>query len=184
MRIQLTPEQVAGKVRENNAKARGAIHKGQWRAAERARTFLVRATPKVDTGQLKASWRVDRGATIQLVNHAPHAGIIEAGARPHKVSMEGFYAIFRWAKRHGAGGPRGGGPKPIYRADVSYINGMPFAPEDVPAARLAMGIVRKLAKEGQKPTWYVKKSMKTIQAMTVQEVAKALSRAVGSKGNA
>ena len=181
MRIQLTPEQVAGKVRENTAKARKAIHKGQHRAAERARTFLVRATPKVDTGQLKASWRVHRGARIQLVNHAPHAGIIEGGARPHKVSMEGFYAIFRWAKRHGAGASASG-MKAIYRQDVTYINGMPFAPEDVPAARLAMGIVRKLAKEGQKPTWYVKNSMKTIQAMTAQEVAKALKRAVGSKG--
>lgn len=57
---------------------------------------LVAASP-VDTGLYAASWdmTVEEKAVI-VGNHAPYAGIIEYGARPHAVPIGPLLA---WAKR-------------------------------------------------------------------------------------
>lgn len=39
----------------------------------------------------------DGQVVMQLYNDAPHAGVIEVGAPPHKVSQAGFHKITRWA---------------------------------------------------------------------------------------
>lgn len=90
---------------------KSAIARGIRNGIRRGRTLLVQRTP-VDTGLLKASWR-DSGVRIEpggglmaeLWNDAPHAGIVEEGARPHSVSAAGRQAIYEWARRHfpGAG---------------------------------------------------------------------------------
>jgi hypothetical protein len=33
-------------------------------------------------------------------NDAPHIGVLECGARPHPVSLEGQRAIYEWVERH------------------------------------------------------------------------------------
>lgn len=85
-------------------KARGeqtptVLMAGMKLAAERGRTLLARETP-VDTGAMKARWRVASSPTeLALVNDAPYAGVVEGGARPHAVSLEGRYAIKLWFMR-------------------------------------------------------------------------------------
>lgn len=59
-------------------------------------------------GMMKNRLKVRRTATGAVVtDDAPHAGIIELGARPHPVSREGVEAIARWVKTklHAVSGP-------------------------------------------------------------------------------
>ena len=77
--------------------------------AMRGKAILQHRTP-VSTGRLKAAWRVRKGTrwanqygsgntNPEIQNSAPHAGIIEEGARPHPVSLEGIQSLTRWARR-------------------------------------------------------------------------------------
>ena len=81
----------------------GAVQKASIAAARRFQALLVRLTDDAgvtDTGALKNSWRAERtedGATV--FSDCPYAGIIELGARPHPVSIEGQAAIKGWAMR-------------------------------------------------------------------------------------
>ncbi len=75
-----------------------AMRAGIRLAAERARSLLASKTP-VDTGAMKARWRVSQGGTVEVVNDTPYAGVIEGGARPHGVSVEGRHAIKLWFMR-------------------------------------------------------------------------------------
>jgi hypothetical protein len=159
------------------------------RAAQRGRSYLVKRTP-VDQGQLKASWKTQVTATgeggdiaASIINGAPHAAIVEEGARPHPVSNEGFYAIFLWAKRHGVVGARrkfqrGGRTRIQGPQQVRIIRGFAFTDADVPTAELALGICRKIQKHGQEATYFVRDSMPALHEMATKELAKAMQKAM------
>lgn len=105
------------------------------RAADRGVDVLRSATP-VDQGEMIRAWRVIPRAdgSLLIKNDAPHAGIIERGARPHPVSEEGRLAIRDWAERHGF--------------------------DDPEAA--SWGIVNKIKKEGSRAHWILRDSKQVL----------------------
>jgi len=126
-------------------KATKAIEEGQAAAAQRGRTVLVRKTP-VDTGQMKGAWKAGKD---YIHNDAPHAGIVEKGARPHKVSRAGIESLTEWARRQ---------------------LGLP----DDQAKSVAWAVAKKLEKEGQKGTFFVEELTPKIAKMLQQEVERRL----------
>lgn len=77
-----------------------AVRAGLRDGAERGRTLMKRLTP-VDLHTMINAWEVHTqpyGASLD--NTAPHAGIIEGGARPHGVSKEGQASIREWVIRN------------------------------------------------------------------------------------
>lgn len=94
-----------------------------------------------DTGGYRAGFRRD-GSTV--INDAPHAGIIELGARPHPVSKEGVLAIAAWVRRklH---------PKDESGSVIMGKNGKPKKFGEDAALRIAYAIAENIKKFGQKP---------------------------------
>ena len=104
---------------------------------------------------LKAAWKERSGGTgartvLTVLNDAPYAGIVEHGARPHQVSLEGRAALAGWARRN--------------------IQGLKPG-EDWAVAE---GIARKLAAEGQKPTFFVRNELPNLNRDMVVEVERFL----------
>lgn len=97
--ITITPGQVPGIYRRETAKFRAAIEKAARSAARRLKVHLVARTNELgitDQGTYRAGFKVDDKT---VYNDAPHAGIVELGARPHPVSREGIEAIAAWVRR-------------------------------------------------------------------------------------
>ena len=142
-----------------------ALLRGSHRGAERARGLMVAKTP-TDTGELRGSWKVKRGSltgskrTVELavlVNSAPHAGIVERGARPHGVNRAGIQALSRWVRRH------------FPSSSESQQMGIVWA------------IVRKLKAKGQKPTHFVRNNKPEAERYLVAEIERALRAQAGKK---
>lgn len=100
----VTPDELSGVIRAlaestSEEDLRLAVLRGQ----ERGVTLLKRKSP-VDQGQYKNAWTAVEGK--QVLNMAPHAGIIERGAKPHKVSAEGREALAAWVRRVIRPGPQ------------------------------------------------------------------------------
>lgn len=174
-----------------------ALLRGSRRGAERARAIMVKRTP-TDQGQLRASWKVViRDGAAELINDAPHAGIVEMGARPHKVSAEGWAAIYEWVRRHPqlysgngrdeqgrfTGRRRGNSPTVAQLATQGPFRGL-----DPEISGITWAIVRKLNREGQKPTFFVLRSLDECRGVLVIEIERAIARAMaqgaGSTGGA
>ncbi len=181
----MSASQVATMIKRGNATIRAAAAKGAIRGAQRGRALMAKRTP-VDQGQLKASWRVitfgtasldKRGGGIakvilaELRNTAPHAGIVELGARPHKVSPEGWAAIYEWARRHFVEVSRGRDGQRRERR-IGGDTG-----EDQWLSELTWAIVKKIEREGQKPTYFVRDSLEALSEIMDVEVAKAVAAA-------
>ena len=100
------------------------------KAMRESKSYIKAKTPEV-TSELKGSWhyRVKmRGAV--LFNDAPYAAVVELGARPHSVSMEGIENIKMWAMEK-------------------------YGYSEKEATNVAFGYAKRLKKEGQKPTYFV-----------------------------
>ena len=134
-----------------DVKARGdSIKKAEKAAALRGRNHLVSITP-VDMGVMRAAWQVrDGGDGVEIENDAPHAGIIERGARPHKVSQAGREALADWARRKG------------------------IPEEEIPS--MVWGICKKLEAEGQRGLFLVKDSLHLFSGWLRAEVERAMGR--------
>jgi hypothetical protein len=176
-----------------------AIRKGTNRGAERARAVLVRRGPR-DQGQLRASWRVTKGTErrpawrvfrnldarlAELRNDAPHAGIVELGARPHPVSQEGIQALARWAMRNISFKTPTDNLRRARRVAVGPRELPRQGPRQRPkdrrfahALQIARAIAWKIRHEGQKPTYYVRDAMPLVVRVLDAEVQKALKRVV------
>ena len=157
LRINITPGKLPTALREREAATKRAIQAGIRSGAERGRGILVNETP-VDQGQLRASWKVRRavaGLEAILLNDAPHAGVIEAGARPHPVSAAGREAIANWAWRN--------------RRTLGIQTR-----ED--AVRVAWAIAAKIRREGQVGQFFVRKSLPAVGRALVHEVDRMLRR--------
>lgn len=96
--------QLPGVMAKGNLARLEAVARGNRSGARYGRTEHVKATPK-DMGMAKAAWKVYNtggitGLIAYIQNSAPYIGILEMGARPHPVSLEGQWAIYEWVERH------------------------------------------------------------------------------------
>ena len=148
-----SPEALGNELVKRHRKTSLLIAKAANLGAHRSRRRLVRRTP-VDTGQMKSAWRVAGRSTKSLatiINDAPHAGIIEGGARPHRVSKAGKLAIMRWAMRK-------------------------FGIDSVAAYAIATRVAFKLRKHGQKGQFIVRDVMDEIRDDLKKEMVKLLRK--------
>ena len=171
MPLIFTPEQLARRLRQDAGRLPGVVARGLHRAAHRGRALLVSLSP-VDTGQFKNAWRVlNRPPSLQppsIHNAAPHAGIIERGARPHAVSAEGREALRRWVRR-----VLGAELKLNLRAQSpgGRVRTRDF---EAQVESIVRGIVQKLARVGQKGHFLVEKNLDRLAEFARQEVEAAL----------
>lgn len=161
-----------GKVLATDDKTRRrAMHVGLRRAAHIGRGILVQQATnrgKIDRGQYRAAFRIVRehgaraldrrqGATYTILNDAPYAGVIELGARPHKVSEAGREAIREWVRRKVLG----------FSASE--------ADENAIVDEITMGIVKKLEIKGQQGTFIVRDSLPILRDVAAIEIRRAIS---------
>jgi hypothetical protein len=101
--IHIKPGQVGETLRKKDADIQNIVRKACRGAAMKLRTYLMKRTDDLkitDRGTYKNSFAVHTTRTgASVTNNAPHAGIVELGARPHKVSREGIDSIQGWVKR-------------------------------------------------------------------------------------
>lgn len=138
---------------------KAAVHTAANMAARRWREKLVDLhddADKVDTGQHRGSWKIeDTQRSVNVVNDAPYAGIIERGARPHPVSKEGVLTIAKWVQHK-------------------------FANFDEEAClRIAYGIAAKIKRHGQAGTFIVQNSLPLARRYLNQEVKREIARQAG-----
>lgn len=168
---------------------RRAVARGALAGAHRGRALIVKRTP-VDMGPLKAGWRVVPGADdfeglsdvlATLVNHERHIGPVENGARPHPVSPEGWTAIYEWVRRHYRGsksrGYKLGGKGRMRRQGAGADPNRPFHGSDPEVTEITNAIAWKLRTQGQKPTFFVKRSLEDLKAVMAGEIERALAHA-------
>lgn len=161
--------------------ARQSIDEGMMIGAQRSVSYLKRISPVYD-GLFRAAWKCFRTSSteVQIRNDAPYAGVLEAGARPHKVSKEGQEALRQWigAKliketRVSMRGPGRGkqGPKQrvVTRGGLTKSQVREGVKEQEIEAILH-AILTKLAKKGQPGKHFVKNAMPKILDFVRAEV--------------
>lgn len=106
--------------------------------------IVARSAPK-DLGDLKRSCRgVLQPGGGYVIVDAPHAAIVEQGSRPHWTSIKN---LLPWCIRHSS-------------------------PEEGPS--FAHALQRKIAREGTKPTWFVRKTLPMQRKILKAEVEREL----------
>jgi hypothetical protein len=154
----IPPDKLSAAMQAEGAKQTRAVNLGAVAAARRFEALLVtktKAAGKVDQGQFLAGWRTvvrslsDARGVAAVSNDAPHAGIIELGARPHSVSAEGREALARWfMRKHGL--------------------------DEKSAKAAAVGLARKIRKYGQKGTFLVRDNMGEASQFLAIEIGRRL----------
>ncbi len=152
--IHIRPQQLANALKREGKRVGKAIMMGSYRAAQRLKAHVANAIDEkgiTDQGILKNSLRVVKTATgASLTTDAPHAGVVELGARPHKVGPVARAAIAAWCVRK-----------------------LGLDPKD--AARAAYFIGLKIEREGQKPTYVFRDSIPAGRTFFAEEVVKILN---------
>lgn len=174
----------------NERTVRRAIAVGALAGAHRGRAIMVRATP-TDQGQMRASWKVTPGAAeftgfsenlAQLINDAPHIAVVELGARPHKVSPEGWAAIYEWVRRHLRSATGGvytlGGAGSMRKRKNRAIG--PFKGDDPVVSSITNAIVWKIRKHGQKATLFVRNNVDALRDVMGYELNREIGRAMAN----
>ncbi len=154
-------------------------------AAERGRAVLVGKTPVYES-EMKNAWKVaSKGRDVAIVNQAPHAGIVERGARPHGVNAEGRKALREWVIKKGlvgkAAGPVGSatvaGKK--MAANITAVgkrSAKPQASFDQQVDAIVARIVNKLRVQGYKGTHFVEKSIPQLIEFAQMEILASLPK--------
>jgi hypothetical protein len=178
--VNIPPGGLGALIRSHGAGLSGAVERGVRVAKQRAVRLLKERTP-VDQGVMRAAWAVTKNG---VENDSPIAGIIEKGARPHKVSKEGFDQLYEWVRRkvpvvEGRIGPAQVGA----RGKRARFGHMLTASEagakyDKAAYDITWAIVKRLEREGYKGTHFVEKAMPEISDMTVAEISESVARAL------
>ena len=121
-------EDFAAVLKQDEEARKKAIIRGVHLAIEASAEVIRNAAPE-DLGNLKKSVRpVIQGDGGYVVVDAPYAAAVELGSRPHWVP---FAALLPWCIRHSS-------------------------PEEGP--RFARALQLKIAREGTKPTYFVRKT--------------------------
>lgn len=176
--IKLRPDEVGAELRARASKTPAAITKAMFRAAKRGQAMLARRTPK-DLGQAKAGWKTSepvrgsRKAHIDLYNDVPHIGILEHGARPHPVSLEGRIAIHEWVVRHYNSMRKVSGPVQPGKKKKTRKSGPQGREQEM--LDITNAIIHKIRTKGQDPTYFVKRSMPELQEDFGKQLNKQIS---------
>jgi hypothetical protein len=130
--------------REVESKRPAAVVRGIASAILLSAEVVRRAAPK-DTKELTKSVRgvLQPGGGYIIVD-APHAGVVEMGARPHWTSVKN---LIPWCMRH------------FPRSE---------------AVRVAYALQAKIAREGQKPTYFMRKTLPIQRRILKAEVEREL----------
>ena len=185
----IKPSQLSGALRGAEAGARRAVDRGIMRAAQRGKRRLIQATNEKEIpylGQFKNSFQVTRqvNGTTVLLNDAPHAGIVELGARPHPVSEEGIQAITEWVKVKLAEelGPRRSPQQKAGRAgpltpwaDSKFSAAGGIYDRDAEARRIAEAIARKIRRHGQRGRFVFKDELPLLTKYLAEEVKRSIA---------
>jgi hypothetical protein len=149
------PQELEGVLRRENERVRAAIPAAARAAAMRFAAYLADQIDDkgiTDRGILKGSIQVtknaDGGASTTIT--APHAGVVELGARPHGISPEAREAIKDWAMRK-------------------------LGLDEKEAEAASWGIAHKIRNEGQQPTYVVRDSMPAAARFFGQELVRILN---------
>ena len=153
------------------------MHRAQLDAANATLPRVVRSSP-VDQGLYKLGWEVVEtliGKEVQLRNDAPHAGIIELGARPF---WPPFAPLYEWAKRKAGELHLAGlvsiGPQAFRKTKAGTLRykgqAALNADDDKAIQSFARGVQHAIAKRGLPPRY--------IMAKQLPFAAKALHRAI------
>ena len=202
--VRITPGRLGAFIKANAMKQHAAFERGVKIAKQRGVALLKRRTP-VDTGMMKNAWAATK---FGIENSAPYAGIIERGARPHKVNREGVEAIRDWVLRKGfvtyeqaptrivrpgrgfqgpAQAVRLHGPAQLKRANRKVYNegraGLNGRGEQSKAVdAIVWAIVNKLKKKGYKGKFFVQASLDELTQFLDEEIGESMARAVAGKG--
>lgn len=175
--IKVTAKEIGRELTERNRGIRRRTQKAMMRSALRGQAMLARRTPK-DLGQAKAGWRTSKpvvsnvAAAVDLYNDVPYVGILEHGARPHPVSREGWLAIYQWVRRHFTFSTKiARGKNEGKRSRQKMMD-----QGDPMLAEITNAIVYKIQKYGQRPTYFVKRSMPELRKSLGREVDMQLGR--------
>lgn len=158
--IKIRPEDLGKEIKARFASMPAAIAGGAYLGAMQGQAILAKRTPRFK-GRAAAGWRARRGnKTLRVLasveNDAPYVGILETGARPHPVSIEGKRAIARWAKAK-------------------------FGVDRPEANRIANAIAWKISKKGQKPTYFVRDSREDLANAVASNVAFVINTNAGRR---
>jgi hypothetical protein len=148
VKLEVLPEEISKEMEISIQQYRQGVISGLYRAIP----MLVRKSP-VDTGLYAQSWDVevtDEAATIG--NYAPHAPIIELGARPFTPPLPPLLA---WAKRV----LRDPSQPPNYSSEVWA---------------LAKGVQKKIAERGIAPRMIMSNSLEEIISLIREELDKVV----------
>ena len=160
--ISVSPNGLAVAFRSRGAATGEAIVRGLRLGAIAGQAVVIRRTP-VDEGIMRASWKVVQtpwGA--KLVSSAPHAGIVEAGSRPHWPDP---VAIREWVERHRqAFGVKRGRSKKAKEAAKAELD------------RIAAAICRKIARDGTRPRWVVRGALPRLARLAKRSVELEIRR--------
>lgn len=144
-------------------------------AALRLKGHLMRRTDELgitDMAIYKNSFRVVRakGGGSAVINEAPHAGIVELGARPHKVSKAGVEAIAGWVRRklRKKFQPRS--------AETGHYKTKKFDEDE--AMSIAWAIAQKIRKFGQKPRYVMRDSLPAARQFYAEELSRLMTEGV------
>lgn len=192
--FRIRPNEVAGVLKHTDINTRTAVLQGCWLSAVRARTLLVRKSkviahdrgvyanawtvvPAVFGGMKAKRWGSQRGV-VQVQNRTPYAGIIELGARPHPVSLDGQRYIREWVRRNikdivwSAPGRSGGS----IATDVKDK-------KEKEIDQITKAIVWKLQREGQEGKYVVSKEIVKIERFTAAMVNDRIIRLAQRKAS-
>jgi hypothetical protein len=170
-------EELIRRREETADQIRKAFRAAAWDSALATRLIVSKDSP-VDTGDYKSSWRAvknDIRGGVDLINDAPHAGIIEQGARPHMPPLQ---PLIDWARRKAADiglvqlatGKQYGGPSSLNQD------------QDAAVIRFARAIQHKIAAQGQAPLWIMRKRLPFARKFLMLSFERQLERiAAGGK---
>lgn len=172
--IEISAGQVGAALRQTDHELQHRVIAGLRRGALRGIPVVVKDTP-ADRGQARAGWDVAfvrDGA--DLFNDAPHAGILEAGSRPHRPPI---LPILRWVVRKfglNLEALAAGATRKSFRGTKRSFEGI----GEVPASTVsfAWAIANKIAREGTAPHWMVRKNLKLLSRLAAEEVKRELSK--------
>lgn len=152
----------AGKAIRSGMSAKLLADKRKMLSAAHLGTEILASVAPVDVGTLKSSMHVEGGiAEPRIVIDAPHAATVELGSRPHVAPLQ---PLIDWVKRHrGSFGIKGKG------TTRSKASGRFEASAEVVA--IARAIQAKIAREGTKPTYFVRNAIPKLVAALAQEMS-------------
>lgn len=145
MSIRIKIEDLPRVLAEDNRQLKKQVLESVHATARNGKTLLQTKTP-VSFGTLRASWDTEFsgiGATIK--NDAPYAATIEGGATPHGVSRRGIDNIIFWAMQK-------------------------FGITSDEAKDVAFGIAKKIQKQGQRGTFFVRNSLPELKVLFEKEL--------------